>query len=200
MSAVTVRVWSDYVCPWCYIGLTEMQRLRANHELAVEWFPFELRPNAPEEGWDLPPHIKAMKARPDNPLQARAKELGITLVERDRIPSSRRAHECTEYARANGKLHEFHAAVLKAYWTEGKDIHDWAVLEELARTTGVDAAAMREQVTAGTWRRAVDDKVNGAREIGVNAVPTFLFAEKFIVQGAQTLEVLEKVMARLRAG
>lgn len=138
-----------------------------------------------------------MKARPDNPLQARATQLGITMVERDRIPSSRRAHECTEYARAHGKLHAFHAAVLKAYWTDGKDIHDWAVLEELARGAGLDASAMRDEVTARTWQTAVDDRVQAAHDLGIHAVPTFLFAEKFIVQGAQTLDVLEKVMARV---
>lgn len=145
----------------------------------------------------MPPHIKAMKARPDNPLTARAKQLGITMVDRDRIPSSRRAHECTEFAREQGKLHAFHAAVLKAYWTDGKDIHDWAVLEELATAAGLDAAAMREEVTAGNWKSAVDERVDAAHQIGINAVPTFLFADKFIVQGAQTLDVLEKVMARV---
>lgn len=137
-----------------------------------------------------------MKSRPDNPLQARAKQLGITMVERDRIPSSRRAHECTEYARAQGKLHAFHAAVLTAYWTEGKDIHDWAVLEELARGAGLDAIAMRDEVSSGAWKTAVDERVQGAHDLGIHAVPTFLFADKFIVQGAQTLDVLEKVMAR----
>ena len=138
-----------------------------------------------------------MKGRPDNPLQARAKQLGITMVERDRIPSSRRAHECTEYARAQGKLHTFHAAVLKAYWTEGKDLHDWAVLEELARGAGLDASAMRDEVSNGAWKTAVDERVQAAHDIGIHAVPTFLFADKFIVQGAQTLDVLEKVMARV---
>lgn len=138
-----------------------------------------------------------MKGRPDNPLQARAKQLGITMVERDRIPSSRRAHECTEYARAQGKLHAFHAAVLKAYWTEGKDLHDWAVLEELARGAGLDAVAMRDEVTARAWKTAVDERVQGAHDLGIHAVPTFLFADRFIVQGAQTLDVLEKVMARV---
>ena len=141
-----------------------------------------------------------MKSRPDNPLQARAKQLGITMVERDRIPSSRRAHECTEYARAQGKLHAFHAAVLTAYWTEGKDIHDWAVLEELARGAGLDAITMRDEVSSGAWKTAVDERVQGAHDLGIHAVPTFLFADKFVVQGAQTLDVLEKVMARVTSG
>lgn len=138
-----------------------------------------------------------MKARPDNPLRARANQLGVTLVERDRIPSSRRAHECTEYARVHGALEPFHAAVLKAYWTEGKDIHDWSVLEELARGVGLDAGALRTEVERGDFKRAVDDRVASAHELGIHAVPTFLFADKFAVQGAQTLDVLEQVVARV---
>jgi len=198
-SMVTIRVWSDYVCPWCYIGLTEVTKLRPRYDVGFEWQPFELRPNAPEDGWDLPPHIKAMTSRPDNPLQARAKELGITLVEHDRIPSSRRAHECAEYARERDKLPGFHASILEAYWTEGRDLHDWSVLEELAHAAGLDGADMRLKVSAGDYKHAVDERVAAAHDVGVNAVPTFLFDERFIVQGAQTFETFEKVMARVAA-
>ena len=102
---------------------------------------------------------------PGNPLQARAKALGITLVERDWIPSSRRAHECTEFARARGTLDAFHAGVLKAYWTDGRDIHAWDVLEELAGAAGLDAAAMRASVERGEWSGAVDERVNAAHDL-----------------------------------
>lgn len=145
----------------------------------------------------MPAHVRAGKDRPDNPLKLRAKELGVVMVERDLIPSSRRAHECTEYARREGKLEPFHAAVLVAYWTQGRDIHDWAVLEELATTAGLDAAAMRAEVEAGGLKGAVDERVEAAHEVGIHAVPTFLFGDKYIVQGAQTLDVLEHVLARV---
>jgi predicted DsbA family dithiol-disulfide isomerase len=147
----------------------------------------------------LPAHIRAMKARPDNPLQSRARELGIKLVERDVIPSSRRAHECTEYARGAGKLAPFHAALLAAYWTEGKDIHAWEVLAEAAIAAGLDAAAMREQVARGDFTRAVEDRIDAARDLGIAAVPTFVLDDRVMIQGAQTVEVFEHAIRRLAA-
>jgi predicted DsbA family dithiol-disulfide isomerase len=134
---------------------------------------------------------------PDNPLQRRARELGITLVEREHIPSSRRAHECTEYARAHGKLEPFHAGVLRVYWSGGKDIHDWDVLRAVAREVGLDDAVMQAEVDAGTWKRAVDERLRGARELGVNAVPTFIINERFALQGAQPGTVFEQVFTEL---
>jgi predicted DsbA family dithiol-disulfide isomerase len=136
-------------------------------------------------------------AAPDNPLKLRAAELGITLVERDWIPSSRRAHECTEFARAAGRLEPFHAAVLQAYWSEGKDLHDWEVLEAAAARAGLDAAAMRAAVDAGTLRRAVDERVEAAHAQNIHAVPTFVVDDRLVVQGAQTLEVFRGAMTRL---
>jgi predicted DsbA family dithiol-disulfide isomerase len=134
---------------------------------------------------------------PQNPLRARARELGITLVEREHIPSSRRAHECTEHARDAGKLEPFHAALLEAYWVAGQDLHDWAVLEAAAVEAGLDAAAMRAAVEAGKLRAAVDERVAGARVLGISAVPTFIIDDRLMLQGAQTLDVFRAALRRL---
>jgi len=136
---------------------------------------------------------------PQNPLTQRARQLGIELVEREWVPSSRRAHECTEYARAEAKLEPFHAGVLRAYWSEGKDLHDWTVLEAAATAAALDPAAMRAAVAAGAFARAVDDRVAAAHAMGIHAVPTFVLGDRFAIQGAQTLDVFEQVMARLGA-
>jgi len=165
----------------------------------LDWQPFELRPDAPETGWAIPDDVRARMGAPDNPLKLRAQELGIELVEREWIPSSRRAHECTEFARQEGRLQPFHAAVLQAYWSEGRDLHAWAVLEAAAAKAGLDAAAMRAAVEAGAFTRAVDERVDAARALGIHAVPTFVFDDRFAVQGAQRLEVFERVMERLGA-
>ena len=165
----------------------------------MDWQPFELRPDAPETGWELPERIKAMKNAPNNPLTARAKQLGITLVQRDVIPSSRRAHECTEYARSQGKLAAFHKAVLEAYWSEGRDLHAWDVLEACATRAEIDPTAMRAEVEAGMWKAAVDERVEAGHDIGVHAVPTFVIAERFMVQGAQTADVFEQVLRKATA-
>ena len=175
----------------------EVEKLRDEYDVVLDWQPFELRPDAPDEGWAVPAHIRAKMAAPDNPLRARARRLGLTLVEREWIPSSRRAHECTEMARAAGRLEPFHAALLRAYWSEGKDLHDWAVLEAAAASAGVDAAAMRAAVEAGTWRRAVDERVASAHAAGIHAVPTFVLDDRLVVQGAQTLEVFRRALGQL---
>ncbi len=195
--SVTIRVWSDYVCPWCYVGLVEAEKLHRQYDVVLDWQPFELRPDAPEEGWAIPAHIRARMAAPDNPLRRRAAELGLTLAEREWIPSSRRAHECTELARAERRLEPFHAAVLQAYWSEGKDIHDWAVLEAAATSAGLDAAAMRAAVEAGRFAAAVDERVGAAHERGIHAVPTFVVDDRLVIQGAQTLPVFQQALAQL---
>jgi predicted DsbA family dithiol-disulfide isomerase len=134
---------------------------------------------------------------PQNPLKLRARELGIELAEREWIPSSRRAHECTEYARTEGKLDPFHAGVLKAYWSEARDIHAWDVLEACATTAGLDPHAMRTTVESHAFTRIVDEAVATARELGINAVPTFVIADRYVVPGAQKLDVFEKALAQL---
>lgn len=198
MSTQTViRVWSDYVCPWCYIGLNEAQKLHQKFDVELDWQPFLLRPDAPEEGWALPEQIKAKMKQPNNPLTARAQALGLQLKEREWIPSSRRAHECTEWARSQGRLGAFHAGVLRRYWSEGQDIHDWAVLEDAAKEAGLEGAAMRRDVEAGQYAAAVDQRIAQAHEYGFHAVPTFLIADKLVVQGAQEYPVFEQAMAHV---
>jgi predicted DsbA family dithiol-disulfide isomerase len=197
--AVTIQIWSDYVCPWCYIGLVEIERLRREQEVVLDWQPFELRPDAPESGWALPDHIRARISTPDNPLRLRARELGLELVERTHIPSSRRAHECTEHARVEGRLEPFHAAVIESYWRAGEDIHDWAVLKNAASRAGLDAAAMRAAVEEGRFAAAVEARVGAAHERGIRAVPTFVFDDRLVVQGAQTLDVFRQALHTVAA-
>ncbi|MGV3625684.1 MAG: DsbA family oxidoreductase [Archangium sp.] len=200
MAPISVRVWSDYVCPWCYIGTSELATLQGEFEFTVEWRPFMLRPDAPEEGWELPERIRASIADPNNPLKLRAQKLGITINHRMQVPNSRRAHEATEFARVHGKLQDFHHEVLVRYWTHGDDIHDWAVLKAIATKVGLDGELMRQEVDAGKWKAAVEEGLEAAAEVGVSAVPTFVIGEKFGVQGAQEASVFRQAFKRIQSG
>ncbi len=193
----SIRVFSDYVCPWCYLGLKEAEKLHARFDVTLDWQPFELRPGAPDTGWPLPDHIRAKMADPNNPLKQRAAKLGVALREREWIPSSRRAHECTEFSRVHGKLEPFHAAVLRSYWSEGKDLHDWDVLKACAAEAGLDGAAMQAEVEAGKFKAEVDRRVEAAHDQGVHAVPTFIVADQYAIQGAQEYAVFERAMEQL---
>ncbi len=195
----TITVWSDYVCPWCYVGLTEVERLRASWDFTIDWRPYMLRPDAPETGWPLPAHIREKVADPNNPLTARAAALGITIVHRELVPSSRRAHEATEYARSKGRIDPFHHAVIERYWSKSEDIHDWAVLRAAAVQAGLDPDEMQREVDAGLWRETMNAGVAAGHELGVNAVPTFIVGNRFVIQGAQDGRVFRQAFERLGA-
>jgi predicted DsbA family dithiol-disulfide isomerase len=200
---ITLRAYADYVCPWCYIGQNSAERFKKEFGVEVEWEPYLLRPDAPDKGWAIPEHIKAKMNRPDNPLQARAKELGITMVEREWIPSSRLALECNEFIRPFGieKLDAFHNAVNARYWTKGEDLSDWKVLEAAANDVGLDGAAMREKVSSGAFKKTVAERIEEAQKLGVNAVPTYVFLKDgepvFGIQGAQEYPAFLKAAERL---
>lgn len=159
-----------------------------------------LRPDAPEEGWALPERIKQSIADPNNPLTARAKALGLVIKHRDQVPNSRRAHECTEYARSKGKLEAFHHEVLQRYWSHGEDLHDWAVLGAAALVAGLDPVEMQAQVEAGLWKHEMEAGVAAAREVGVNSVPTFIVGNKYVIEGAQTAAVFRQAFERILQG
>jgi predicted DsbA family dithiol-disulfide isomerase len=168
--------------------------------LEIEWRPFLLRPEAPEEGWMLPPNIKAMMKSPQNPLRARAEALGLVMKEgRERIPSSRRAHEATEYARAKGKQDAFHHSVLRRYWTDGEDLHDWSTLRAAALEAELDPDELQAEVSAGKWKPAVEAFLREASQQQVNSVPTFVFNERYAVPGAQSAETFRQVFKKLAA-
>lgn len=144
--------------------------------------------------------MKQFLANPDNPLFTRARALGLVLKQREITPSTRRAHECTEYARSRGKLLEFHHAVLERYWSHGDDIHDWAVLMGCAASAGLDPVEMKAEVEAGRWRDEMEAGLEAARQLGVSAVPTFIVGNKFVIQGAQEARVFRQAFERLQQG
>src|SRR5262245_22935907 len=133
--SITLRAWDDYVCPWCYIGQVAAQQFSREYRVPLDWQPFLLRPETPDEGWPLPAQIKARMNRPDDPLDLRAKALELPLVEREWIPSSRRALAANEHVRTLGleKLDAFHSAVNFRYWSKGEDLSKWETLEGAAR-------------------------------------------------------------------
>lgn len=171
--------------------------------MPVDWQPFLLRPEAPRGGWALPEAIRAKVKHPDNPLQARAKAMGLPLIQREWIPNSRLALAANEYVRTLGleKLHEFHSAVNHHYWGKGEDLSKWEVLEAAANDIGVDGVAMREAVEQGALEQQVDEGIAKAHQLGVHAVPTYVFFDGDrpigAIQGAQEYAVFQRAAAQL---
>jgi predicted DsbA family dithiol-disulfide isomerase len=177
----------------------EVEKLKKEYDVQVDWRPYFLRPDAPPEGWALPPAIKERVKDPNSPIKRRAAQAGLTMVHRDVIPSTRRAHQAAEYARAQGKLEPFHAALLRRYWSEGQDLWSWETLRATAQEVGLDPDELQRSVEEGRYAQVVEDSIREAQQLGVNGVPAFVLGDRFAISGAQDYSVFKQAMERLGA-
>ncbi len=189
-------VYSDYVCPWCYVGQAVLNELRAERPVEVRWKPFFLRPDTPPEGMALPKEIQARLAL-HNPLPARAKAAGLPFVQNFFMPNTQRAHEATEYAVDKGRGEEFHRAVFDQYFGKGNDIGRWEVLRAVAVEVGLDPDDMEKAVEAGEFRTRFEESLREASELGVSGVPTYVIDDKVGIVGAQGIEAFRKAIAQI---
>lgn len=130
-------------------------------------------------------------------LRQVAEELDLPVRERTRVYNSRRATELGKWAEEQGRGDDFHDAIFRAYFADGLNISDVAVLRETCSRLGLDPDEAERVLAEGGCRNAVDDDWNYARGLGVTAVPTFLAAGRAVV-GAQPYEVLERLVKRAR--
>ena len=197
MSAkkIKVVVYSDYICPFCYIGFHRIEKLKEKFNLDVEWQPFELHPEIPKEGLfidNMPLPRDYLEMALAN-VKRLADEDGLELKFSDKWPNSRLALFISEFARSKGKFDEFHVLVLDAFWKEGKDIGDLSLLLELAGSIGLNEEKILEYLES-------DEPINKLREAltklsgyGISGVPTFFIGDRIVVK-AQPYEVFERVI------
>jgi predicted DsbA family dithiol-disulfide isomerase len=126
-------------------------------------------------------------------LRQAAEELDLPVRERTRVYNSRRATELGKWAEAQGRGDAFHDAIFRAYFAEGLNISDVAVLREICSHLDLDADEAERVLAHGDYRLSVDNDWDYSRGLGVTAVPTFLAAGRSVV-GAQPYEVLERLV------
>src|SRR3712207_611057 len=161
-----IAVFSDVVCPWCYIGKRRLERafdaLGLDGQVAVEWLPFELNPDMPSEGMARADY-RARKfgaeraAALDANIQAVGAEEGIRFAfdRQARTPNTRAAHMLVAHASGQGRGGAVVDALFRAYFEEGKDIGDEAVLLEVAGEAGLDREAAQAALRDEAVRRMV---------------------------------------------
>ena len=190
-----VTVFSDYICPFCYIGFYRVKQLRKNYNLEVEWRPFEIHPETPKEGMDLnnlpypKEYLDIMKAN----IKKLADDVGISLKLSEKLPNSRLALYISEFARKNGKFDDFHKLVFDSYWKDGKDIGDQALLLSLAETVGLNRNEILEYITSEEPKSELAKSLKDLKQYGINGVPTFIIGGTIVV-GAQPYNAFKKVI------
>ena len=123
-----------------------------------------------------------------------ANEAGLTMKFRDHTSYSRLALEAQDYAIEHGKADAFHRAGFDAYWKDAKDIGNIEVVLELAASAGLDVNKLRPLLAERTLQAKVEAQMDEARMLNISAVPTFIVAGKWAIEGAQQYELFEQVM------
>src|ERR671938_233197 len=138
---VRISVWSDYVCPFCYLELPVLDRLAAELDgCEIDWRAFELRPE-PEPTLD--PDGEYLHRVWNQAVYPIARQRGMTLKLPPVQPRSRKAFEAAEHARDRGRFDEMHEALFRAFFQGGRDLADIAVLEDITRPLGLDPGRLR---------------------------------------------------------
>lgn len=202
-----VEIWSDVMCPFCYIGKRKFERAlegfpsRGNVE--ITWKSFQLDPDikaghgksvneylAERKGWSLEQSRKAHAQ-----VTHSASAVGLAYdFDKAVVANSFDAHRLVQLAKTHGKSDALEEALFEAYFTRGKDIADPAALADIAEAAGLDRKEAESALADGSFAAEVKRDILEARQIGVTGVPFFVFNRRFAVSGAQDSEVFRRAL------
>ncbi|WP_395110741.1 DsbA family oxidoreductase [Actinomadura sp. SCN-SB] len=212
MVEITVDVWSDLVCPWCFIGKRRFEAALEGFEhrdaVRVRWRSFELDPNAPTEAVERAPELLQRKygmtaeqaAEANARVTTIAAEVGLTYRLDESWPvNSFDAHRVMHFAADQGVGDAVRERLMTAYTSEGVALGDRETLVAEVTKAGLDEAATWEVLKGDRYADAVRADEREAAEIGVRGVPAFVANGRYLVSGAQPVEVFERLL-RTAAG
>lgn len=208
---VDVEVWSDVVCPWCYIGKRRfdaaVQAVADDIDVRVAYRPYQLDPRAAPGG--STPVIDAYARKFGGPEQAQriidhltsvAAEAGIEFrMDRARRANTLLAHRLLWLTEPTGHQAALKERLLAAYFTDGLDVGDPEVLAECAGDVGLDAGRVLAFLRSDDGLREVRALLDDAAQLGITAVPTYVLAGRWSIPGAQDSSTFEQVLRRLAA-
>ena len=209
-TGVKVEIWSDVVCPWCYIGKRRFEAALRDfpHPVEVEWKSFQLDPHATSQPAGANTARLAEKygrslaeaqAMVDHvTAQAAAEGLDFRL-DLSRGGNTFDAHRLLHLAKSAGRQDQLKERLDRAHFTEGEPVDDAATLTRLAVETGLDEVEVKEVLTSDRFASAVREDVAEARALGISGVPFFVIDRRYGVSGAQPAELLRSALEQAAA-
>lgn len=210
MSKITIEVWSDVMCPFCYIGKRQLERaLREfpqGEAVEVIWKSFQLQPDLQTEpsksvlqslseskGWSREQTLSAMA----HVTEIAAAEGLHYDFERAVVANSFDAHRLTHLAKAHGLQNAVEEGLFAAYFCEGKNTADAEVLRSIGLSAGLPPDAVDALLTGDAYAEEMHHDIYEARQVGVSGVPFFVFNDRLAVSGARGSEVFLQVLGEV---
>ena len=205
---------SDVVCPWCAVGLMSLEqalaRTRGEVEAELHFQPFELNPQLGPEGEDAVEHLQQKYGMPAEQVAAnqesirrRGADLGFTfdMERRRRVYNTFDAHRLLHWAEAEGGDHQrdLKHALLRAYFTDGRNVADHDTLVQIAAGAGLAEARARGILASDAYADEVRISEQFFQQNGIRAVPAVIINRKHLVSGGQPPEVFEQALRQIAA-
>jgi predicted DsbA family dithiol-disulfide isomerase len=199
--ALSLEMFSDFICPFCYIGFETVRRLKPEFGLTIEWKGFQIHPEWPTAGMAATEYPRGMDSETRRMMWARIAALGETvgleMQSPEYLANSRLALQAAEFARERGKAEIFEERVFQAYFKENLNIGIQGVIAELATEVGLDRDELTLALEANHYESRLRDNALAARERGVDGVPTF-FVGDYPLVGAQSEQVMRQILQRYK--
>lgn len=216
MKKMKVEVWSDIMCPFCYIGKRNYEKALSQFKdaayIEIEWKSFQLDPTIPEgkiehsvfehlaasKGWSMEQCLSI-----HDQVTQTAKNAGLTYnFDIAKVCNSFNAHRIIQLAKDKGLGDQAEEQFFKAYFTDGKDLNDQETLFEIASLIGLTKEEAATALTDDSYAYRVKQDIHEAAQIGVRGVPFFVMNRRYAVSGAQApevfLETIEKAYEEWR--
>jgi predicted DsbA family dithiol-disulfide isomerase len=204
-----IEIWSDVVCPFCYIGKRKIEKaldkFPFRDKVEIEWKSFQLNPDqvtdpkistlehlSQSKGWSMD-QTREITSNVVNMAAAQGLEFDF---ERAVVANTKNAHRLIHLAKASGKDAEMKERLLRAYFSEGKNVDDFATLIALGGEVGLPEVEVAAMLESGRFEDAVDQDIYEGRQIGVRGVPFFVLDRKFGISGAQADEVFDQTLEK----
>lgn len=202
-----VEIWSDVVCPWCYLGKRRFERALESfgHEVTVVYRSFELDPSAPRDV--TTPTVELLASRygmtaqeardAQRQMVQRAAQDGLDFrMDALRSGNTRDAHRLVHLAEAHGRQAELVERLHRAYFSEERSVFDHSSLTDLAVEAGLDRDDVLKVLASDEYGDAVEADEALARSFGANGVPFFVIDRRYGISGAQPLEIMTQTLDR----
>ena len=203
-----IDIISDVACPWCYVGKKNLEAAMAQRpdiDFEIQWFPYQLHPEAPAEGYAYQEVIekKYGKARVDMMFQqltqtGAAAGIQFKLEKIKRGANTLQAHRLLDLAWQQGVQNELAEVLFKAYFCDGLFVGDDAVLAKLASEVGMDSQEVSDYLASDAGSDLVQKQIAFARQNGVTGVPSFSFDGVFAISGGQAVDVFVSMIDRIQ--
>ncbi len=209
-----VEIWSDMVCPFCYIGKRRyeaaLSKFAHSNEIEVVWHSFQLNPSlevnkdnresvyqylAKAKGVSYEQSVKMHEG-----VMEMAHEVGLDYrFDKAVVTNSQNAHRVMQMAQQHGLGDVAEELLFKAYFTEGKDLNDVATLVQIGEAIGLDAEVVATMLAGNDYVKEVTEDMQEANRLGINGVPFFVFDRKYAVSGAQPIDTFLQTLQAAHA-